>query len=666
MVVPGYEVIQEIARNDRHVLYRGRRSADQQPVLLKTPLHNSPGSAELAVLEREFDILRGLNIVGVPHVCELLRNNGNCCLALEDRGGTLLRTITGARQLSLESFFKLAIQLATILSELHRQEITHQNINPNSILFNSETGEVDLADFSLAGRSTGEPQTSYPRHNLTYASPEQTGRMNRAIDYRTDFYSLGVTFYELLTGRPPFRSEDPLELIHQHIAKTPPSPTEVNPEVPEQISAIVMKLLAKTAEQRYQSALGLKADLEICSLEWTKDSRISLFPLGQHDVSDRFNIPQALYGREQEVEQLRAAFDRVCDGTPALMLVAGYSGIGKTSLTQELYKPIVRERGYFISGKFDQIVRGVPFGALIQAFRGLVQQLLTESEERLGMWRDRLSETLGANGGVLAEVIPEIELIIGKQPTPLVLGPTEALNRFQLVFRNFVQALARQEHPLAIFLDDLQWADSATLSLLQPLLTSPNIQYLFLMGAYRDNEVDAAHPLVRTIGALESTGVALHRVALGPLQFDDLTRFVRDALRGDLPDVAPLAQLVLEKTNGNPFFVIQFLKTLKQEGFLKFDYERQRWRYDIEDIAGAAMTDNVIDLMTRKIQRLSSKTQRAITLASCIGNPFDQHTLAVVSEQSPEAAGDDLKEAISEGLILPIADCGLGVWGFFV
>jgi predicted ATPase len=671
MVVPGYEVIQEIVRNGWYALYRGRRNADRRSVLLKTPLHQSRVSAGMEMLEREFEILSGLQIAGVPQVYELISDDGNRYLALEDRHGSPLSTISGGRSLSLESFFKLAIQLSTILSELHRREIVHQNISPEGILFNSETGDVQLMDFSFATRSEGEVQGSYPPYNLRYTSPEQTGRMNRAIDYRTDFYSLGVTFYELLAGNPPFPSTDPLELIHLHIAKTPPSLIEIDPDIPEALSAIVMKLLAKTAEQRYQSALGLKADLEVCAKEWVKHNAVPPFPLGLQDVSDRFNIPQALYGRERKVEQLREAFERVCDGATALLLVTGYSGIGKTSLIQELYKPILRERGYFISGKFDQIACGIPFGALTQAFRGLVQQLLTESEERLGMWRARLSDLLGANGGVLAEVIPEIELIIGEQPTPMALGPTEALNRFQLVFQNFVRALAQQGRPLVVFLDDLQWVDSATLSLLQPLLTSADIRHLFLIGAYRDNEVDAAHPLMRALGALESAGVEMRVVSLEPLNSDDLTRFVCDALHGELADAAPLARLVLEKTGGNPFFVIQFLKMLRQEGFLKFDYAERRWRYRIEDIAGASMTDNVIDLMTRKIRRLSPTSQRALTLASCIGGLFDRNTLAVVSEKSAEEATADLQEAINEGLIIPItdsliaesliADCGMRI-----
>jgi len=665
-MIPNYEVTQDLSLpglNDWQSFYRGRRATDQKPVLLKTLRHGVSRLDQEDLLAREFNLLRELEVGGIPRVVELARpdnTNGGGCLVMEDGGGIPLLELCLVRRIELDIFFKLAIRVSTILAELHRQDIIHRNLNPRGILFNSATGEVWLADLSLAVKAADEIQEPLPAHLLrgvlAYASPEQTGRMNRATDYRTDFYSLGVTFYQLLTGRLPFCSDDTLELIHWHIAKTPPAPAELDPAIPEPISRIVMKLLAKTAEDRYQSALGLRADLEVCAREWAANGHITSFALGARDVSDRFLIPQKLYGRARDVEKLLRAFDRTCEGQTTMMLVAGYSGIGKTSLIQELYKPIVRQRGYFISGKFDQVARGIPFGALIQAFRALVRQLLSESEERLTMWRARLSEALGANGGVLAEVIPEIELIAGPQQPLPVVGPMEALNRFQLVFQNFVAALAQPEHPLVVFLDDLQWADAATLGLLQPLLASPGIQSLFLMGAYRDNEVDSAHLLTRTLGALESAGVELHQVDLGPLQLPDLTRFISDTLHCPLAEAAPLSALAWEKTAGNPFFVIQFLKTLKQEGFLSFDYEQGRWTYQIDKIASEAIADNVVDLMTKKIQRLSAKTQRALTLAACIGNSFDHQTLAIVSEQSPEAAADDLKEAIEERLILPIAD----------
>lgn len=545
-------------------------------------------------------------------------------------------------RLSLDDFFNIAKPLVALLAE-------HSSHSHSPIQNFPEFLKRHLRDEAELSRPTlrGNP--------LAYLSPEQTGRMNRAVDYRSDFYSLGVVLYELLTGAPPFVSEDSLELIHWHIAKTPPAPAELNPKIPEPLSQIVMKLLAKMAEDRYQSVTGLNADLERCAKEWTNRRAVASFPLAQQDVSDRLMISQRLYGREPEVEALLRGFENACERgaeTGAMLLVTGYSGIGKTSLIQELYKPIVRQKGYFISGKFDQVVRTNPFGALIQAFRGLIRQLLTESEERLAVWRTELIAVLGANGGVLAEVMPEIELLIGKQQPVTAVGPTEALNRFQMVFQNFVATIARKDHPLVIFLDDLQWADSATLSLLQPLLTSRDIRALFLIGAYRDNEVDAGHALTRVFNELETAGVKLNRVVLGPLQLADLTLLVRDSLRGSAEEAAPLAQLVLEKTGGNPFFVIQFLKTLEQEGFLTFDPGQGKWTYQVEAIARAPLTDNVVDLMTRKIQRLSETTQRALTLASCIGNQFDLGTLSVVSEQSLEAAANNLRQAVDEGLIL--------------
>jgi predicted ATPase/transcriptional regulator with GAF, ATPase, and Fis domain/tRNA A-37 threonylcarbamoyl transferase component Bud32 len=666
MIPPGYEVIQEIGRNDWRMLYRGRRCADQRPVLLEIPHRCFSGASETKLLEHEFELLNALTLAGLPRVCELIREDDCWALALEDRGGLPLRVLLTSGRLSLDRFFRFALGLTASLAELHQREIIHQSLNPDNILLSEESGEITLTGFGFATRGATDTQATLPLHllrgALVYLSPEQTGRMNRTIDYRTDFYSLGVTFYELLTGHPPFRADDALELIHSHIAKVPPAPAELNPEIPEPLSLLVMKLLEKNAEQRYQSAPGLREDLAHAAREWATRGQIESFALGLRDVPDRFLVSQKLYGREREARLLLEAFDRVCAGRAAvgsMMLVAGYSGIGKTSLIQELCKPIVRERGYFISGKFDQVVRGVPFGALIQAFRHLVRQLLAESEERLATWRARLLHALGPNGGVLAEVIPEIELIIGQQPQPPTLGPIETLNRFQMVFQNFVGALARAEHPLVVFLDDLQWADAATLGLLAPLLTSHGVEALFLMGAYRDNETDAGHPLLRTLDALATVGVELQRIELGPLELADLTQLIRDTLHGEPADAEPLARLMLEKTGGNPFFVIQFLKTLHQEGFITFDYEQRRWTYQMEAIADAPLTDNVIDLMTRRIGRLSGRTQRALTLAACIGNPFDQHTLAIVSEQSEQATAESLREAISEGLILPVREFGI-------
>ncbi len=658
MTLPGYEVFEEISRNDWQITYRGRRIKDSLPVLLKRPRRPAASALCAQLLEHEFEILSKLSIPGIARGLELLYADASCCLILEDTGGSPPLSVLNSRSLDLGLFFRFATQMSVALAELHRRDIIHRHINPGSILFNPETGEGQIMDVSLASRATDDVRAPVVLQllgqSLTYISPEQTGRMNRTTDYRTDFYSLGVTFYEMLTGAPPFQSDDALELIHWHIARTPPPPAQINPDLPAPLSAIVMKLLSKTAEERYQSALGLKEDLDICERAWNACGTITPFALGGRDVADRFLMSQKLYGRDKEVEKLLSAFEGVCRGPSALMLVAGYSGIGKSSLINELYKPIARERGYFMTGKFDQIAR-IPYDALIQAFRGLIRQLLTEGEERLGLWRARLNESLGAGGGVVAEVIPEIEMILGKQPAPPALGPTEAQNRFRLVFQNLLRPLARKEHPLVLFLDDLQWADSATLNLLEPLLTTPEIQYLFVIGAYRDNEVDAVHPLTETLGELKANGAGLYHLSLGPLVPSDLTLLVRDTLHGRVEDVAPLAELVSQKTAGNPFFVNQFLQTLNRERLLEFDYDQNRWTFQIEEIAKAGMTDNVIDLMTRKIQRLSPTSQSALTLGACIGNQFDLTTLAIISQQSAQSVTENLKEALDEGLVISSA-----------
>jgi AAA ATPase domain/Protein kinase domain len=616
MMVPDYVGCQELARNEWFLLCRGRHREDGKPVLLKTPCHDPASPFALRLLEHEYATLQRLSVPGVIRVHELLRYDRGCCLVLEDAGGTPLQALHPWRPRDLDALFKLAIQLATILSELHRQGVTHKHLNPWSILLHPTTNEVYLADFSLASWTVSETPTSLSLSlmpsTLAYLSPEQTGRMNRVVDYRTDFYSLGVTFYELLTGSRPFRSDDPLELIHSHIAKRPMPPSEIGASIPEPLSRIVMKLLAKTAEERYQSAIGLRADFEHCARQWTDRGEITPFPLGQQDMSDRFVVPQYLYGREQQLDALLGVFEQTCQGRSACVLVAGYAGIGKTTLIQELYKPLVRQRGYFIAGKFDQLARNIPYYALIQAFQQLVQRLLAEGEERLHVWRAQLTEALGVNSGVLAEVLPEIELILGIQPPVPALGPTEAQNRFIMVLQNFLSVLATPEHPLVVFLDDLQWVDAATLSLLPPLLTNPNLRCLCLIGAYHDNEVSTDHPLRKAQAALAEAGAQLYHISLPPLGLEDLTDMVQEALHNDLAEARPLAELLKRKTDGNPFFVIQFLKTLHQEGFITFDYDRRRWTYDMA-AAAERLALAQLNLTAGRRAKSSTAYQAALT-----------------------------------------------------
>ncbi|MGE5658820.1 MAG: AAA family ATPase, partial [Actinomycetota bacterium] len=488
---------------------------------------------------------------------------------------------------------------------------------------------------------------------LAYISPEQTGRMNRGIDYRTDFYSLGVTFYELLTGELPFQSSDPMELVHCHIAKSPKLVNEINPEIPDVLSEIVSKLMAKNAEDRYQSALGLKRDLEKCWEQLQTKGRIEAFAIVQRDLCDRFIIPDKLYGRDAEVQSLLKAFDRVASGSSELMLVAGFSGIGKTAVVNEVHKPIVRQRGYFIKGKFDQFNRNIPFSAFVQAFRSLMGQILSASDIELARWKEQILATVGENGQVLIEVIPELECIIGSQPPIIELVGSAAQNRFNLLFGKFIQVFTKKEHPLVIFLDDLQWADSASLNLLKLLMSESETGYLLVLGAYRDNEVFPAHPLMLTLNEIRQRGVNLNTLMLAALNELDITCLVADTLQCSNNIAAPLSHLVYQKTQGNPFFTIQFLYGLHEEECIIFNRSSGYWQCDLTHVTQLALTDDVVEFTIRRLQRLPEVTQQVLKLAACIGNRFDLETLAVVCEATQDSVAADLWRSLQDGLVIP-------------
>jgi PAS domain S-box-containing protein len=488
---------------------------------------------------------------------------------------------------------------------------------------------------------------------LAYMAPEQTGRMNRSIDSRGDLYSVGDTLYQMLTGILPFTASDPMEWVHCHIARRPAPPSEWLENVPAPVSAIVMKLLAKTAEERYQTAAGLERDLRRCLAGWEKRCRIDEFPLGERDTPDRLLIPEKLYGRASEIETLLASFERVvANGSPELVLVSGYSGIGKSSVVNELQKLLVAPRGLFASGKFEQYKHDIPYATLAQAFASLLRPLLSKSEAELGIWRDALRDALGPNGLLIADLVPELKYIIGEQPPVPALPPQDAQRRFQLVFWRFISVFARPEHPLALFLDDLQWLDAATLDLLEDLLTQPDVRHLMLIGAYRDNEVDPAHPLMRKLEAIRQAGATVHAIVLSSLARDDLERLIADSLHCEAARAKPLAELVHEKTDGNPFFAIQFLSSLAEEGLLTFDHANGRWSWDLNRIHAKGYTDNVVDLMVGKLNRLPLGTQRALQQLACMGNSADFELLATVYQDSNQDIHADLQEAVRAGLVL--------------
>jgi PAS domain S-box-containing protein len=624
------------------------------PILLVAADESLPGCVER--LEHEYALKSELDADWAARPVALTHDNGRMMLVLEDPGGTPLDRLLG-RPLEISHFLRIAIPLAGVLRQVHARGLIHKDIKPANILVDAASGGVWLTGFGIASRLPREHQAPAPPEviagTLAYMAPEQTGRMNRSVDSRSDLYALGVTLYEMLTGQLPFAAGDPMEWVHCHIARQPVPPNERLAGLPGLLPAIVMKLLAKTAEERYQTAAGVEADLRRCLAEWETHERIDPFPLGLHDASDRLLMPERLYGRGREIDTLLACFDRVvATGTPELVLVSGYSGIGKSSVVNELHKALVPPRGLFASGKFDQYKRDIPYTTLGQAFRSLVRSLLSQREAELGRWRDTLNEALGPNGQLIVNLVPELELVIGKQPAVAELQPQDAQNRFQMVFRRFLGVFARKEHPLALFLDDLQWLDAATLDLLEHLVTHPEVRHLLLVGAYRDNEVNLAHPLRRTLEAIRAGDASVHEIVLEPLELDDVGWLIADALHCKPELARPLAELIREKTGGNPFFVIQFFVALADEGLLAFDPVASAWQWNIDRIRAKSYADNVVDLMAGKLKRLSAATQEALKQLACLGNVAPIATLALVHGESEEAMRAALWEAIRAGLVV--------------
>jgi PAS domain S-box-containing protein len=648
-----YVILETLFQDRQKTLRRAIRVADGLPVVLKVLDLRHYRSKDLERLRHEYEVGKSLDLRATVKPLALETQEGMPALVLEDFGGQPLdRLIEGP--MAPERFLDLAIRIAGAVAELHQQGVVHKDLKPENILVHPATLELKLADLGLATRLPREQQAARPPQliegSLPYLSPEQTGRMNRALDSRTDLYSLGVTLFQMLTGRLPFEARDPLEWVHCHVARAPVPPARLVPEIPEALGRIVMRLLAKMAEDRYQTARGLQHDLELCLRRWRESGRIEPFPLGARDVPDRLQIPQKLYGRDREIAALLAAFERVADtAIPEVVLVSGYSGIGKSSLVHELEKPIVRRNGLFIEGKFDGYKRDIPYSTIVQAFRELVLDLLAEGEERVARWRERLEAALGGNGQLIADVIPEVELLVGRQPPVPELPPVEAQTRFRMVFRHFVGVFAQKEQPLTIFVDDLQWSDPASLALLQELVTHPEVRSLLLVGAYRDNEVTPGHPLMLAVGSARRAGAHVSGVVVGPLSSEHLTALVADALHRRLAEAAPLAALVLEKTGANPFFVVQFLSVLYREGLLAFDPGAGRWRWDVARIRAQGYTDNVIELMVGKLRHLPVETQEALELAACIGATVDEETLAAVCQRDPEPV---LRAALEEDLLL--------------
>jgi len=654
MDITGYEL--ELLRDDGDFsLCRAQQLGN--PVSVLALVASSPAPRSVARLEHEYALAALLDPKWAALPLALNRHKARPTLILDDNGGEPLDRALG-RPLELTRFLRIARNLAIAVGHVHRRGLIHKDIKPANVLVDVD-GNVRLTGFGIASRLPNERQPPAPPEivagTLAYMPPEQTGRMNRSIDARSDLYSLGVTLYEMLTGSLPFTATDPMEWIHCHIARKPMPPSDRVSGIPAPVEGIVLKLLAKTAENRYQTASGVEADLRSCLSAWETQRRIDPFPLGAHDASDRLLIPEKLYGRETQIEALVAAFDRVvANGATELILISGYAGIGKSSVVNELHKVLVPPRGLFAAGKFDQYKRDIPYVTLAQAFQSLVRNLLSKSDAEVSPWRSALLEALGPNGQLMVNLIPELALVIGEQRPVPTLPPQDAQNRFQIVFRRFIGVFACPEHPLALFVDDLQWLDTATLDLIEHLVTHPEVRHLLLVGAYRDNEVGPSHALTRTLELIRDAGGRVQETTLAPLTPESIGHLVADSLHCDQEMAQPLAQLVHEKTGGNPFFAIQFLMALTEEELLAFDHHTFAWLWDLQRIRAKGFTENVADLLAAKLSRLPDTTQDALGQLACLGNTAEVATLTLVHRGSTEKIHGELWEAVRVGLVFRV------------
>lgn len=660
--LPGYKIIEQVVKRGNYTVLRAIRESDYNRVVIKLLSKDYPSAKEITDFIHEYQIMAKFDCEGIIKAYDFIKGKSYAIIMEEIEGWPLAEAIKNLK-LSAGEKTLLAVKMADSLAQLHRQNVIHKNINLSNFVWNPETGSLKLIDFGNATELSVEtPQfvnLNYLEGTLSYISPEQTGRINRPLDNRTDLYSLGVCLYELFTGRLPFQSADKSELIYCHIAKTPQPPHEVNPEVPVFLSEIIMKLMAKAAEERYQTAVGLKTDLEFClnNFDALIFGYISFVP-GQGDVSDRFEVPHRLYGREAEVEELINSFEKSSEGGAEILLLSGPSGIGKTSLIHEIYKPITARKGYFISGKFSQFTQSTPYHGFAQAFRELMRQLLAEPQERLDYFRQRLLHALGSNGQLIIDIIPELESIIGPHESVPDLNPREAQNRFKLAFSEFFKALTGPDSPLVIFLDDIQWSDSSTLDLLEYILEAGDIQYVFIIGAYRDNESEGIlprlHKMEKLAGGRSDRGIRLRWTCLKPLEFSAINQLVADTLRMGLEESKPLSKIIQRMTNGNPFFIRQMLNTLYRQKAFAFLPEKGCWTYDLEKVNAAEISDNVVDLLVISFESLPKGSKTLLSLASGIGNQFDLETISSISKLPPKKLAEDLWVAIEKEILLPL------------
>jgi len=655
--IPGYEIELQLHDGKRSVIYKGVRKLDRLSVIIKLLKSLYPSLSEILRFQQEYAMLRKIGAYSVVRACGLESLNNRPMIVMEDFGGLSLDRCYRFDDCEPAETLTLFLRMAEILEDIHRQRIIHKDINPTNIVWNRQTGQVKLIDFGISASAIMEiNQSRFPEileGTLAYISPEQTGRMNRTVDYRSDLYALGATFYELLTGTVPFQAQDPVEMVYAHLTAMPVPPVDINPALPVPLSDIVMRLLEKEPDNRYQSAFGLQSDLGACLDGFREGGFVPAFDLCTNDTPDYFQVPGKLYGRREKIENLLAAFDRISRSGRELILVAGPAGIGKSAMIQEISRPVTERGGLFISGKFDQFKRDIPYASIILAFQKLIPRLLAGDAETVSRWREALRNALAPNGQVMVDVIPELGLIMGKQPAVTELGPVESRNRFHLVFQNFVGVFAKADHPLVIFLDDLQWADLPSLKLLELLMTGPVDRHLMVIGAYRDSEVDDSHPFMLNLENIRGEAILVTTIPLEPLSRNDMGLLIAETLKSSASDVGSLADLFSSRTRGNPFFIKQLLLALHEEGVFSFDRKNRRWTWDMAVIERIQVTDNVVDFLIAKISRLPEETVEALKTAACIGNRFDLDVLARVNRISPGEADASLWDALREGMIMP-------------
>ncbi|MGE0173590.1 MAG: diguanylate cyclase [Oligoflexales bacterium] len=653
-----YRITAKIFESPRSLVLRAVRRVDDVPVILKILQEEYFNDEETERYKHEFEITNQVHSPFIINALKLKTRHNSPYIEFEDIGGEPLVKLIRHHTFETTELLEIATKIAEGIGDFHAQNIIHKDISSHNIVYNINTRALKIIDFAIASMLESEQiDLKNPQNlegSLPYMSPEQTGRMNRKLDYRTDFYSLGIVLYELFTGKKPFRAEDPLKLIHFHIAKQPVPPNEEDPSIPKAISNIIMKLISKTAEERYQSSFGLKEDLKYCIEELRKNGDIRTFTLGRRDRPDKFTIPEKLYGREKEKKSLLQSFKNTLRGAKEIALISGYSGIGKSSLVNELHSALTESSGYFLTGRFSEFEKNVPYSGLISALGGLVRQILTEPSDVLEQWQTRLTGALKVNISDLTDTIPELGILLDTETITNNRTSTDFDQRFHLALKRFLSIICDQDRPVVLFLDDIQWMDAASTKLLTQIIGSKNIAGLFFIGAYRDNQISRGHFLFSALKSLTSQGVKVNEIKLSPLGMDDLTTMVADTLHHTKQEVRSLAQLLLEKTAGNPFFVEEFLKSLHQQNLLTFDVKTGKWEWSISKITSQQMTDNVIDLLSHKIKNLPENTQDLLRYAACIGPKFRASVILKVLKLATDKVLEAIKNAQNNGLIKPI------------